>query len=183
MNILIAYYSQTGNTTEVARAIFDEVSSQGHKVHLQTIAEIRSDDLNAYDLVFVGSACHDAGLAKPVKRLLQDIGESPTFKLAGFVTHATQMAEEGARAGELHERWAGNCRRTFHQVSEEKQIAFLGYFHCQGAPSAPIEAFIRNTILTDDDEWETYIAEVREHPNKEDLKNASQFARHVLIKY
>ncbi|MCJ7738965.1 MAG: hypothetical protein MUQ10_16895 [Anaerolineae bacterium] len=182
MNVLIAVYSQTGNTTKVARAIFDEVSSQGHKVHLQTIAEIRSDDLNAYDLVFMGSACHDSDLAKPVKRLLQDIGESPTFKLAGFVTHSTRMDEEDERARELYERWAGNCIRTFHQVSEEKKIAFLGYFHCQGAPSAPIEAFIHNTIITDDDEWETYVAEVREHPTGQDRQDARVFAQHILTK-
>jgi hypothetical protein len=65
-------------------------------------------------------------------------------------------------------------------VSEEKQIAFLGYFHCQGAPSPPIETFIHNTILTDDGQWETYIGEVREHPNKEDLQEAREFARQVL---
>jgi flavodoxin len=182
MNILIAYYSQTGNTTEVARAICDEVSSQGHQVHLKTVAETKSDDLNAYDLVFLGSACHDAGLAKPVERLLQEIDKSPSLKLAGFVTHATQMAEEGARARELYERWAGNCLRTFHQVSEEKQIAFLGYFHCQGIPSPPIEAFIHNTIVTDKAEWELYIEEVKKHPTGKDMQDARAFAQHMLTK-
>jgi len=181
MNILIAYYSQTGNTTEVARAIYDEVSSQGHQVHLKRVAEIKSD-LNAYDLVFLGSACHDAGLAKPAERLLAGIGKSPSLKLAGFVTHATQMAEEGARARELYERWAGNCIRTFHQVSEEEQIAFLGYFHCQGAPSPPIEAFIHNTIVTDKDEWQMYIEEVKKHPTVQDLQDARTFAQHILTK-
>ena len=182
MDTLVAYYSQTGNTTQIARAIYDEVSSQGHQVHLKTVAEIKSDDLNAHDLVFLGSACHDAGLAKPVERLLAEIGKSPSLKLAGFVTHATQMAEDGARAGELYERWAGNCIRTFHQVSEEKEIAFLGYYHCQGAPSPPIEAFIHNTIVTDRDEWETYIEEVKKHPTAKDRQDARAFAQRILTK-
>jgi hypothetical protein len=70
---------------------------------------------------------------------------------------------------------------SFHRASQEKQIEFLGYFHCQGAPSPPIEAFIRNTIVTDRDEWETYIAEVREHPDEEDLQEARDFAQQMLI--
>jgi flavodoxin len=35
MNILIAYFSQTGNTAKVAQAIYKETSSQGHKVDLK----------------------------------------------------------------------------------------------------------------------------------------------------
>jgi len=65
-------------------------------------------------------------------------------------------------------------------VSQEKQIAFLGYFHCQGAPSPPIETFIHNTIVTDKEEWESYIREVREHPNKADLQHARECAQRVL---
>ncbi len=183
MNTLIAYFSQTGNTAKVARAIYEEALSQGHEVHLKKIAEITSNSLDAYDLVFLGSACHDSDLAQPIKRVLEGIASLPPFKLAGFATHATQMPEGGEREQELYERWAGNCIRTFHRVSEEKQFAFLGYFHCQGVPSPPIEAFIHNTIVTDEDEWEMYIERVRMQPNKEDLQKASEFARQVLIKY
>lgn len=180
MKILIAHFSQTGNTAEVARAICEAVSSRGHEVYLREIDEVTAESLSDYDLVYLGSTCHNSDLATPATRLLEEVGGSPPFKLAGFCTHATQMPEDGERARELYERWAGNCIRTFHRVSEEKQIDFLGYFHCQGAPSPPIEAFIHNTILTDDDEWETYIAEVREHPNAEDLQKASEFAWQVL---
>ena len=135
MNILIAYFSQTGNTAKVARAIYEETLSKEHEVHLKKIAEITPNSLNAYDLLFLGSACHDADLAKPVKRVLEGLASLSPFKLAGFVTHATQMPKEGEREQELYERWTGNCIQTFHRVSEEKQIAFLGYFHCQGVPS------------------------------------------------
>ncbi len=48
--------------------------------------------------------------------------------------------------------------------------------------SPPIEAFIHNTIITDPDEWETYVTQVREHPNKEDLRNARLYAQQVLQK-
>jgi len=182
MNILIAYFSQTGNTAKVARAIYEAVSSRGHEVTLREIGEVTAESLNDYDLVYLGSTCHDTDLAKPAKRLLERISKQPPFKLAGFCTHATRMPEEDERARELYERWAGTCIRTFQRVSEEKQIAFLGYFHCQGAPSPPIEVFIHDTIVTDEAEWEMYIAEVRAHPNQEDVEEAGEFARQVLDK-
>ena len=180
MRILVAYLSQTGNTEQVARAIGEAVSSRGHQVDLRAAGEIAAQALNRYDLVYLGSACHDTDLARPVQRLLAEIDDSPPFRLAGFVTHATQMPDQEGRARELYDRWAGNCVRTFRRASAGKQIPFLGYFHCQGAPSPPIEAFIHHTILTDRDEWETYLAQVRAHPTEEDLQRAREYARQVL---
>jgi flavodoxin len=180
MKVLITYFSQTGNTAQIARAIHQEVSSRGHEVDLREIGPVTAEDLNGYDLVYLGSACHDTDLARPAVRLLESAGHSPAFKLAGFCTHATEMPEDGERARELYETWAGNCIRTLQRVSKDKQIAFLGYFHCLGAPSLPIEAFIHNTIVTDEREWATYIAGVRDHPDEEDLQQAREFAGQVL---
>ena len=98
MKILVAYYSETGNTAKIAGAIHTEVSSHGHKAHLKALGEVTIDALTAYDLVFLGSACHDADLARPVKRMLEQIPSSPTFKMAGFVTHASYTPEGGDRA-------------------------------------------------------------------------------------
>lgn len=180
MNILIVNYSQTGNTAKVAQAIYEEVLSKGHSVDMVDLAEIESDSLNSYDLVFLGSACHDAGLAQPVLRILEGIVTLPPFKLAGFVTHSTQMPEDGERATELYARWAGNCLPTFKRVCEEKKIVFLGYFHCQGAPTPQIATFIHNTIVTDAQEWETYIANVSGHPDDEDFRKVKVFVHQVL---
>jgi hypothetical protein len=36
--------------------------------------------------------------------------------------------------------------------------------------------------VTDEAEWETYVKEVRKHPNEEDLQKAREFARQVLTK-
>jgi flavodoxin len=180
MKVLIAVFSLTGKTTQIARAIEAEVSARGHQVDLREVGKTPAEDLDLYDLVFLGSACHDADLALPAVRLLESIDPSPAFKLAGFVTHATQMPEEGPRARELYERWAGSCIRTFERIAEEKGIPFLGYYHCQGAPSPPIEAFIHNQIVTDEDEWAEYVAEVRTHPDEADLERARAFAAEVL---
>jgi flavodoxin len=172
MKILVVYYSETGNTAQIADAIYEGLSTKGHKADLMHLGEITPDTLNAYDLVFLGSACHDADLARPVKKILEQIPASPAFKLAGFVTHASYTPEGGDREQQVHETWASRCALSFRRASQEKGIDFLGYFGCQGAPSPPIEQFIHNTIQ-----------EVRKHPDEEDLRQAAEFAQEVLARY
>jgi menaquinone-dependent protoporphyrinogen IX oxidase len=92
VKILVAYYSETGNTAQIAEAICEGLSTKGHEADLMEIAdaahagELAPNTLNAYDLVLLGSACHDADLARPVKQILERIPVSPAFKLAGFAT-------------------------------------------------------------------------------------------------
>jgi flavodoxin len=183
MKVLIAYFSLTGNTAKIARVISEEVLSRGHEVHLREIGEIASADLDTYDLVFLGSACHDTDLAVPAKKLLEDIPGAPPFKLAGFATHATFTPEGGEKAGVYYESWAENCIKSFLRTSQNKQIDFLGYFSCQGAASPAIEEFIQSNIVTDPDEWESYVEELRKHPDEQDLLDARKFATKVLAKW
>ena len=171
MKVLVAYYSETGNTEKIARAIYEEVSKE-HEVHLKKIKEVTVDTLNDYDLVFLGSACHSTDLAAPVKRMLDAIPHSPRFKLAGFFTHAT--SSEGFK------RWASKCILSFQKTSKEKKIDFEGYYNCQGVPSPPIQEFIKREVITSAGEWEEYFEEVRKHPSIEDLQKVKEFAREVL---
>ena len=180
MKILVAYFTQTGNTEKIAEAIYGEILSQGNDADLKRTDELTPERLNDYDLVFLGSACHDTDLARPVKSILEEIAPSPPFKLAGFVTHSTYMPEGGERQREVHEAWAGRCIKSFERACQEKGVEWCGYFSCQGAPCSLIEAFIHQEIVTEAQEWEEYVAEVRKHPNEEDKEKAREFARVVL---
>ena len=100
--------------------------------------------------------------------------------MAGFVTHATTMPEGGDNNRGLYMQWAGKCEETFTKIFQQTGIDLLGYFHCQGIPSPPIAEFIHNEIIQDDDEWDDYCAEVRQHPNEVDLEDAKAFARNVI---
>jgi flavodoxin len=180
VNILIAYFSQSGNTEMIAKAIYEAVISQGYEAHLKHIGEISTNEFNDYDLIFLGSACHDADLSQPVKRFLDEMSQLPSFRLAGFVTHAAETPERGTEQRTMYEKWVGRCIQSFERVCQEKGITWCGYFSCQGAPSPAIEKFIHTEILTDDDEWEQYIASARKHPSEADLNKAKEFSRRVL---
>ncbi|MFC2099648.1 flavodoxin family protein [Candidatus Bipolaricaulota bacterium] len=180
MKILVAYFSETGNTKRVAEAIGEEAAAGGHDVHIKTVTEISASQLGGYDVVFLGSTCHSSDLAAPVKELLSAIPEGSAFKLVGFVTHSTFMPEAGAHQKQVYEHWAGKCPVTFETVSKEKGIGLLGFFHCQGAPSPQVEAFIRNTVVPDEKQWDEYIADARKHPTAEDIEAAREFTRKLL---
>ncbi|UCC19459.1 MAG: flavodoxin domain-containing protein [Promethearchaeota archaeon] len=181
MKILVMYYSVTGNTEQIAKAIH-EITSQNHESELKRFSNIKSEDLNKYDLIFLGSACHDADLAKPVIRILKRIPNSPRFKLAGFYTHSTTPPEGRERYKGYFEKWAGNCEKTFEKFKLEKSIDFKGCFSCQGSPSPPIAEFIHETIIPDEVEWKEYIEGAKKHPNETDIENAKKFAEDILRK-
>lgn len=180
MKILVAYFSETGNTRRIAEAIGEEATAGGHDVHIKTVAGISASQLDKYDVVFLGSTCHSSDLAAPVKKVLKSMPEGSRFKLAGFVTHSTFMPEAGALQKKMYERWAGKCPATFETLSKKKRIDFLSFFHCQGAPSPQIEAFIRGKVIPDEKQWDEYIADARKHPTAEDIEAAKEFARNLL---
>ena len=175
MKVLVIYFSQTGNTEKIALAIHEE-TLKDHSSHLKKTQEVKVSEIEKYDLIFLGSACHSTDLGTPVKILLENLPHSPRFKLAGFFTHATMSN------GEAFENWAGKCILSFERTCKEKEIDFKGCYHCQGAPSPPIEEFIHREIIKDEQEWEKYLEEVRKHPTSQDLQKARSFAREVLSK-
>ena len=182
MKILITYFSQTGNTEKIAEAIH-EITSKNHESYLTRIKKVKIKELDDYDLVFIGSACHDTDLAKPALRLLKKIPDSPKYAIAGFYTHSTYLPEGDERIKKLSEEWSGKCSATFEELKNEKNANFKGYFRCQGIPSPGIEKFIHNTIIKDGEEWAVFIDEVKKHPNDNDIENAKKFAQDILNEF
>jgi len=180
MNVLVTCFSLSGNTKKIADSILEELESLSIDAQHKELSKISPATFNEYDLVFLGSACHDADLAEPVIHILQDMADKPTFKLAGFVTHAASMPKEDTRIIEYYEQWAGRCPETFERISKEKEIEFLGYFHCQGNTSPPIAEFIHREIIPDEEEWNNFYTEMIHHPNDVDLEDARQFTREIL---
>ncbi len=180
VKILVAYFSETGNTKRIATSIGEEAKALAHKVRVASIGDVDVDVLPSFEIVFLGSTCHSSDIAAPAKEFLARIPAGSALRLAGFVTHSTMMPEGTAWKKEMHERWAGRCPGSFEDACREKGIEFLGFFSCQGAPSPEIETFIRNSVIPDEKQWITYIEDARRHPTPEDLEAARSFARNVL---
>ena len=181
MKTLIAYFTQTGNTKLIAETIHEVLSSHG-QVDISTVRKVNLDILNEYDIIVVGAPCHDSDLAPPVKGFLERLPDSPSFKLAGFFTHATYTRDRDGKGGTLYDKWAEKCLPSFESVCKDKNIEFVGCFNCMGKASSPIEGFIRQEIITDEDEWNKYLPILRSHPNLNDIENARKFARHLVEK-
>ncbi|MHA1958102.1 MAG: flavodoxin family protein [Candidatus Thorarchaeota archaeon] len=181
MKTLVAYFTQTGNTQLIAEAIHEVFASRGES-DISTVRKVNLNKLNEYDLLVVGAPCHDSDLASPVKGFLESLSDSPPFKLAGFFTHATYMSNQEGRGKELYESWAGKCIPTFETTCNSKNIEFLGCFNCQGKANPGIEAFIRQEIIHDNDEWNEYLPELRKHPDSTDIESAKKFALDILGK-
>ncbi|MHA1256481.1 MAG: flavodoxin family protein [Promethearchaeota archaeon] len=52
MKILVTWYSGTGNTEKIAKAINEGIT--GHDVDLLPVNDVDPTSLNSYDLVFLG---------------------------------------------------------------------------------------------------------------------------------
>ncbi len=90
MKTLVTYFSETGNTRKVAEAIFGEI--QGEK-EIKDIAGV--ENIDGYDLTFVGFPIQAFAPPKPVKLFLQD--KCRGKQLVMFTTHA-QREDFDARA-------------------------------------------------------------------------------------
>jgi len=167
MKILIAFFSQTGNTRKIAAAVYEELAV-GNQVDLAPIDTIGPDAAGTYDLVFVGSPCHAGDLSAQASAFLTGLPQQGTFKLAGFITHASSAYE---RAG------FDKCIAAFETISKGKEIPFLGCFDCQGYLSPDIQPYVKKAKKVSDKEWDGIIEAMTGHPDSQDEKKARQFAR------
>ncbi len=71
--ILITYYSRTGHTANMAKAICDAAAGvEGAVVDLLAVDEVSVDALRNYDAVILGSPTYYGSMAAEIKRLLDD---------------------------------------------------------------------------------------------------------------
>jgi len=178
MKVLIVYYSESGQTEKIAE-IFHKVISKKHESVLKKLSELKIKTLTDYDLVCIGSPCHSSDLARPIKKFLSKLPENPKFKMIGFFTHSCYTKEDDEK---LYEEWVGKCIPTFTDTANKKNIEFLGHFNCMAAATPAIEKFIHRKIITDDDEWKTYLPLLRMKPDDQDLDNARNFVGKIMEK-
>ena len=170
MKILTTYFSQTGNTERIARAIHNEAIAQ-HDSVIHRLDAIHDSSLDGYNLIFIGSPCHAGNLAAPVRDFLSQLPDNPPFHLAGFITHASPAYSKTDFE---------SCVSYFASLCKKKKITYHGCFECQGSLTPQLREFIKKSKKIPDDEWDRFLKSNNGHPDKEDENNARSYARKVL---
>jgi flavodoxin len=175
LKVLVTYYSETGNTEKVAKAIYEEVSRE-NKADLKKVKDTNPEEFGEYDLVFLGSPIRSFDLPIPVKKILAALPKAPKYKFAGFITHMSPVSEK--HAGQE------KCFAAFENLNKEKQVDLKGVYDCEGVPTPQVREFVRKSFARElpDAEWERRVKEMEKHPDTEDLQKAKEFAKQVLAK-
>jgi flavodoxin/ferredoxin len=73
MNMLLVYFSQTGNTRTVAEAMADAFSIKGHTVRTLSMKDALPSDITGCDVLGVGAPCFESQAPTPVKDYLSSM--------------------------------------------------------------------------------------------------------------
>ena len=169
-NILVTYYSETGNTEKIARAISEETSRADVTV-MKKLEDVRPEDVGAYHIIFIGSPVHGNQLNGNVKYFLEDLAPSSGQKIAGFVTHG---------AASYADQEMNLVAEPLKTACQDKGMEYKGCFNCQGAVGEFLYDMMKSELNLSEDEWDEWVLEMKRHPNEDDAVHARRFAREVL---
>ena len=170
MKILITYFSQTGNTEKIARAI-DEVASKDNETEMKKLEEVEAASVKGYGLLFVGSPLHAANLSAQVKTFLDSLQPGACKQLAGFITHSSPAYSDQDMTG---------FTEPIKTACKDKGIEYKGCFDCQGFLTEAIHDMVKKSQNKTDEEWAEVVKQMSSHPDTADEANARKFAETVL---
>jgi flavodoxin len=161
MKALVAYYSDTGNTEKLARAIYEAIHFEKE---ITSVSELTS--AGGYDIIFCGFPVQ----AQSVPRKTQDFikGLPAGQKVAFFSTHGS------LRGGQLP-------RQAFEDaIGLASKASVLGHFGCRGQVRQNIiDALMKKP---EHKAWAEEALSASGHPDAQDLADGKQFAQEMLAK-
>jgi flavodoxin I len=160
MNILVAYYSETGNTRKVAEAIFQAVRHTRKKLLPIDQAAGPGD----YDLIFCGFPVQHHGVPAKMVHFLESIPKGK--KLAVFATHGALRGGEKAISA------------FYAALSLAKGQTILGTFGCRG--QVKFQLIDQWMESPQHQAWAMEAQSANGHPDVADLEEASTFAETML---
>jgi flavodoxin len=161
MKALVTYFSQTGNTEKLARAIYEAIHVEKELLRVQDIK-----NTEGYDIIFVGFPVHAHSV--PAKLLPFFKGLTDGQNIAFFCTHGSLRGSHLAK------------QALEHAIGLATRAKILGTFGIRGKVDTKIiEALVKQA------EHQTWAEEAQgacNHPDDADLADGKEFARGVLAK-
>ncbi len=162
MKVLVTYFSETGNTEKVAKAVFEAVeSSEKNILPVKEVTEV-----GGYDVIFVGFPVHSHNVPAKVEAFAKKLPDGQ--KVAYFATHGSM------RGGELA------VTAFYHALNIAKNAVVLGTFGCRGKVKQKIIDGLMEKI--EHQGWAKEAQGAVGHPDQADLEDARDWAKSMIIK-
>jgi flavodoxin len=159
MKALVTYYTQTGNTEKVARAIFEALPVDKKLIPVQDIQKAEG-----YDIVFCGFPVQIHSVPEKAQSFIKGLGENQ--KVAFFSTHGS------LRGGQL-------SKQAFeYAMGLASKANVIGHFECRGKADPQIIEFLMKT--PESRAWAEEAQSADGHPDAADLADAREFALNML---
>ena len=146
MDVVLIYFSQTGNTRKVANAMGDAFRDAGHPVKTMSFRETTPDEVSVCDLFGVGTPCHSSHAPTPIMSFLSALPNLNNQQAFVFVTSG------GAPGKVLYD---------LTNLLRNKRACVIGGFLTRGEVHHPAPHMI---------------GQFPGRPNESDLAKAQQFA-------
>jgi len=162
MKVLVTYYSETGNTEKLAKAVHQGIEKAEKEI--LPIEDVK--DAAPYDLVFCGFPVHASSVPVKVQPFLKDIPKGK--KLALFATHGS------LRKGQLA------VAAFDYAVSLASNAKVIGTFGCRGkVKSSLLEQLMKKP---EHRAWAEQAQGAASNPDEADLEDGRNFAKEMMKK-
>ena len=161
MKALVTYFSKTGNTEKVARAIFDALPVDKDIKPIQDL-----EGAAGYDIVFCGFPVYAHSVPEKAQPFIKALGEGR--KVAFFSTHGS------LRGGQLPKQAFENA------IGLALKAKVLGHFGCRGKVNPKIIEMLMQQ--QENRAWAEEAQSADAHPDQADLEDAKAWALSVLSK-
>jgi flavodoxin I len=161
MKALVTYYSQTGNTEKVARAIYEAIHIEKDLFPIQDLKETAG-----YDIIFVGFPVHAHSVPAKLHTFFKSLPAGQNIAL--FCTHGS------LRSGQLPRQ------ALEHAIGLSSRTKIVGTFNARGR----VDEKIIDSLMKQAEHraWAEEAQGAGEHPSEMDLADVQEFAREVLSK-
>ena len=161
MKSLVTYYSESGNTEKLAKAIYE-----GVKENEKDLLPLNEADPKDYDVILIGFPVQAHSVPGKVETFIKNIPKGK--KLAFFVTHGS------LRGGELA------ITALYYALSLAVDMTVLGTFGCRGeVKSSLLDALMQKP---EHKAWALEAQSAAGHPDDADLEDGKEFAGFMIAK-